>query len=508
MDRITAVQHDSVVQTLYSGRCGSSQALYFDYALAQARADVFFSLLFGGRIVCSAGMFFDSPIAIRVFGELFSNVRFTAVCERYDWCPLRLNSDNPFTHAQGIRNAKEYLLSRWRDPTKTFGLFREREDHFVIDSAQTIRDRKLAAARAVELDEYARLRNIYEPFLAEHRIPAAVLLPSSASEPQTGRETGMSGAAPALVSPVLTSQFAEWLRCILDYLNPPDRFVDMELLPYQTILSAFSPFAAVKSRTSGLNQDRVGNYDIPELCERNLEFERSVGSSPMMNDFHNRGPEIYQHYYALVNSWIEQDWHTTRHEAYGSATCLLSSNWEERQVFDFDAASKVHYLSDTRIDDSLRLTQERFGELDWSILFDVISDQRWAALIWKIRDATTREEAEAAADEIFDLLSVRITDFDFQSDKGRFSIRAKRITDVLSFTSTLTVCVENYGGSVLHMLGAAGVAVSSRARLKQPVTAGIVATVPGARWLHPRLSRRSLRTAIAPAARRLYSAGT
>lgn len=499
MNRSASLQHDTLVQTLYSGRCGSAQALYFDYALAQARADVFFSLLFGGRIVCSAGTFFDSPIAIRIFGELFSHERFKAVCESHQWHPLRLNTDNPQRVA-----AKDYLLSRWRDPKIAFGLFRETEVDFHL-APEKIAARKRAAAESVENGQYGRLEAIYEPFLAEHRVPRYDSVGDryperpSVTEPRTGAKHGNKDSTDARIPTILTTQFAAWLRSIMNYLSLPDCFVNMDADRYKTILSKFSPLAAVKKRTNTILNDRIGNYILDDLRNCNREFESVVGGSPLMNEFHKNGLRIYGHYYALVNNWIELDWHTTRHAAYGSSTCLLSSNWEARQVFDFDAASKIHYLLDTRIDDSLRLTQERFGELDWSILLDVVSDREWELLIWKIREATTTEEVAAAADKILNLLSRRITSFSFQSDKGRLSIRAKNITNIASHASAVAVCVAYFESSLTGLLGAAALtAFSALARLKQPFATGIAATVPGAMWLYQKLTGRALRTAVVP----------
>jgi hypothetical protein len=486
-------QHDTLVQTLYSGRCGAGNALYFDYALAQARADVFFSLLFGSRIICSAGTFFDSSIAIRVFGELFSNPRFMTLCEHYKWYPLHLNTDNPRRWA-----AKDYLLNRWRDPNIKLGLFREDEASFEAQLARGISDLKKTAADCIQSGQYARLKNTYEPFLADHEVPCYDEAPIPDAE-QSGLDAFVdtardrSRSSSAWISPILTNDFAEWLHSILDYLSLRDCFVNMDPDSYNNTLSKFSPLSAVQKRTDSLPHESSRNYALDELRELNRKFKSVVGDSPLMNAFHRHGPAIYGHYFPLINHWIEVDWHTTRHAAYTSSTCLLSSNWEARQLFDIDPRSKVHYWLDTTIDDSLRPTQEGFGELDWSLLLDVVSDPSWQSLIWKIRDAKSPEEVAAWSDQVLDLLSRRITSFDFQLVKGRLLIAAKTVT--ASAFGAAAVCTSHFDSTLAGLLGV-GVGIAAG----RPSGEVFVDAVLGALWqgIGRWRNDRRLRTAVVP----------
>jgi hypothetical protein len=225
----------------------------------------------------------------------------------------------------------------------------------------------------------------------------------------------------------------------------------------------------------------------------NRKFESAVGNSPLMNSFHHHGPVIYGHYFPLINHWIEVDWHTTRHAAYASSTCLLSSNWEARRLFDIDPRSKVHYWLDASIDDSLRLTQEGFGELDWSLLLDLVSDPSWQSLICRIRDASSPAEAAASSNQILDLLSRRITSFNFQLVKGRLLIAAKTVA--AGAFGAAAVCTSHFESTLTGLLGV-GVGVAAA----RPSGEVIVDTVLGALWqgLGRWRNDRRLRTAVVP----------
>jgi hypothetical protein len=492
-------QHDVVLQTLYSAQSRGNNALYFDYSLAQARADVFFSLLFGGKIICSAGMFFDSLIAIRIFGELFSDPRFNSLCQKHRWHPLKLNTDNP-----QLTDPKNYIIGRWENPEIKFGLFREGESDFISRLAVDMDALKKDAAECIRNDDYVKLRNIYEPFLIDYEIDDYL---QDFDAPKNGindtlPERTMRHAASARIAPLLTKEFSEWLQSIVEYLSLPDCFVSMDPDAYAKILSTFVPLISVKRRTEALTLERFGDYDINDLRERNKEFESLVGNTPTMNALHRIGLGIYGHYYPLVNHWIEMDWHATRHAAYLSSACVLSSNWEARQVFDFDATSKVHYLMDTRIDDTLRLSQEKFGELDWGILLDLIADSDWRSLIAKIKDASEAKDVAALTDQILNMLSKRITSFSFDSEKGRLSISAKHVRSLTGRGSALAaiLCTAHYQSSLEGLLGIAGLGLGAGllGSLNSPATTAIAGLVPGARWVCEQITRKQLRTAIVP----------
>jgi len=492
-----AWQHDNLLQTLYSGRCGEDNALHFDYALAQARADVFFSLLFGGRIVCSAGAFFDSAIAIRVFGELFSQANFKTLSEEYEWYPLCLNTDNPAPW-----RVKDYLISRWLNPEQTFGLFREREKGFEAEWSGRILEMRRAAADCVRDDQYDRLRNVYRPFLVPYEVPRYDYVRSlNDKRPDVSAAQCTQPPGSVLIQPILTEDFASWLRSIVEYLTNRDCFYSMDSGDYENTLTKFSPLSAIKSRTRELPRERVGDYDLFELQEMNHEFENTVGNNPMMGAFHQKGPGIYGHYYALINNWIEAEWHATRHAAYRSRVCLFSSNWEEREVFDFDAESKIHYLLNAHIDDSLRLSQEKFGELDWSLLLGLVSDQRWRSLIWDVRDAKTSDAIVKGCDQMLDMLAGRITDFSFQADKGCLSIMAKSVANVLGRASA-ALCTSHFQADLSVLMGPRHAHISSS--LTEQVAALSVARpierfiVSGTKWLYRPYIGRELRTVVSP----------
>jgi hypothetical protein len=479
------MQHDTIAQTLYSGRCGANNAPYFNYALAQARADVFFVLLFGGRISYSAASFFDSPIAIRIFGELFGDPRFSEICSRNDWLPLRLNTDNPRPWASAL----DYVLWRWRETAPKLNLFRENESGFDSPSPEETVALKSLMAEQLGAGQYARMQNTYQPFLAPHRLCVA---------------TGDTE-----VACILNEEFADWLHSILDYLQTPGCFVSMNEQDYTTKLSTFAPLAAVKRRAGNLPYEQLANFDRAEFQDCIESFEGVVGNSPLMNEFHTHGMRIFGSYFLLVNSWIEAEWHVTRHAAYSSSTCLLSSNWEERSVFDFDQKSRVHYMIDAFIDDSLQKTQERFGELDWTILLEMVSDTQWQRLIWKVRDARSSEEVDEAGLKILDLLAKRITSFTFDTKGGRVSISAKHLGKAMDSVSTAAVCLEAvettlHGllgtpsfGKMLHIPSVDG-AVAAVAEIGKSVKAMGAIMIPGVRYAHGLHTGRQLRTAVVP----------
>jgi hypothetical protein len=67
----------------------------------------------------------------------------------------------------------------------------------------------------------------------------------------------------------------------------------------------------------------------------------------------------YGYYYPLIDYWMEAEWHAVRHRTYGTDTCILSSDWHMREVFDFDRTSMVTYVADVTEDS--RPSAQQFG---------------------------------------------------------------------------------------------------------------------------------------------------
>jgi len=298
----------------------------------------------------------------------------------------------------------------------------------------------------------------------------------------------------------------------LIYLNSPGCFLSMDKETYEDKISPFSPFSAVESRTQTLPIDNLGNYFTEELKELNKEFKSIAGTSPLMNDFHVHGPDVYKHYFLLVNSWIESEWHMTRHAAYSSSNCLMSSNWLERSILDFDKNSRIYYQIDTRMDDSLRKTQERFGQLDSSLLLDVISDRRWRPLIQEIRSAQTLDEFTRASDKIFSILSNKITTFSFDNNGGHISITARKINSTIDLVSDVSTCLTAIERSLHDLFGVTTLAESLNAPgvdSALPYLSAVKATkvigskfLPALRWVNEQAVGHHLRYTVVP---RLYA---
>lgn len=113
-----------LVQSADSARYFVNHAFFFEYSLAQLRSDVFFSLAFGGQIALTAEKFMDSAGALRVFGELFSNVS-PAFCTEVGWFPLTLIGEGD----DYSPSFKKFIAKRWINPeNKAFALLREDDD--------------------------------------------------------------------------------------------------------------------------------------------------------------------------------------------------------------------------------------------------------------------------------------------------------------------------------------------------------------------------------------------
>jgi len=275
-------------------------------------------------------------------------------------------------------------------------------------------------------------------------------------------------------------------------------------------LQKFSPVDAVVKRTQNLADGKSGNYDKAELVRLNTEFNRMVNGSPLMNPYHIKGPKHYgAEYYPLINHWIEAEWHQTRQRMYNSNVCILSSDRRMRELFDFDKTSMVSYVSDAEIDDSLRVIQENFCEIDWGILIDVINDSKWLSLVDEIHNCPPTEALQRPSEKMLDLLSKKMTDFAFNNEKGKVAIIARN--------SARIAAVAGYGGVMakmhdqLHSLLGLGMGIGgalsvlpvadSAAKIASPL---LKYSVAGLRHIYDSHQKGELRRAVIPRGANVY----
>ena len=314
----------------------------------------------------------------------------------------------------------------------------------------------------------------------------------------------------AVYSPILEDpvKSAKGIEAILRYVDQHGCFHSMAKETYDDVLGGVSPLGAIRTRTTDIVKQAgpdardfaIGNFELDDLLESNKRFEELAGSQSQMNAFHVHGRGVYRHFFPLVRQWLEADWHGVRHKAYTSAACLYSTNWETRDVFDFDASSKAFYLEPGQIDDTLRLAQERFGEVDWGILLEIVSHDEWPLHILEIRSAKTEEAASAAAEALLNLLARRIVDFKFDVINGRLSINAKNAAGAAVCASVASVGLGHFESSLVFLAGAGtfGAAAGALgAAVKGASSAAVI--LLGARWASKHYLGRALRTAITPA---------
>jgi len=438
-------QHGVVIQTLYSGRCTSDSAPYFDYGLAQARSDIFFSLLFGGTINYSAGAFLDSPTAIRAFGELMSHPLFEATRLKVSWTPLRLHTDNP-AKWDGIR---AYVAGRWRDAAMRFALFREVDSDFKLESPLDTYDLRMQAADAIEGERSAThpglLPDALAPFLKAVRVAHHV----EGEPPRDGDGNIVTGGvSDAVYGPILkdADKSAIDIEAILRYVDGNACFHSMDGETHRDVLGGFPPRMAIRSRTDAIVRQvgpdakdfAIGRFELDDLIESNTRFEALASSESHMNALHIHG--------------------------------------------------------------SAGLAQERFGELDWGVLLEIVSLDEWPRHVLRIRSAQTKDAAFAAAEALLNLLAKRIVDFNFQLINGRLSASSKVAAGAAVCPTAASVCLGHFESSLVSLAGAGAFSAAASA-LAAAVKSASSATImlPGARWASERYVDRALRTAITPA---------
>ncbi len=484
-------QHNVLLQTLYSAKASGDKAFDFPYAIRQARSDVFFSLLFGGRIVASAGAFFDSPIAIKIFGELFTHPRVLSTCQSRDWKPLLLNTDGTEDLTPQM-----FLTRRWRNPDASFTLFRESDPYFSTGAPEEVLAMKEHASAYLERGEYLNFRDTLVPLFQSHDFRSA--LPGELRIHQTDA--------------ILGESVGDWFQSLMTYLKIEGTFLYRRHAPNPEELQKFSPMDAVTRRTHRLGEDAGGPYEKAELIRLNREFVKLTNNSPLMNPYHIHGPAHYgPEYYPLINHWIEAEWHQTRQRMYNSDVCILSSDRRMRELFDFDNASMVSYVSDAVIDDSLRVVQEDFCDIDWSILLDVVTDTQWLRLVDEIHASRSADALKRPSEEMLHLLSKKMTDFTFDHAEGKVSIIGRRLAKIAA--------VAGYGGvtAKLHdqlhsLLGLSlelGGAISTLMATDTVVKAAsplLKHSVAGLRHVYNAHQKGELRRAIIPNGANIYVA--
>ncbi len=502
--------HKVIIQNLYSRKADSSKAIQYTYTTAQARSDVFYSLLFGGQVCFSAGAFFDSPIAVQVFGELCSHPKFESFCQDYGWRPLWLNTDrlSDFPCNDSSKpSIVQFITARWRDPKLSFIFFREFEAGF--DDPAKMKEMKDNASAALEAEEYGGLADILAPLYEAHRIEHAIDFENirnqrSLIDEETAQERLDYSPEFATTPAILTNSTGKWLKGLVDYLTKYKALENREATKRPAALEDFRPMMSVLERTKRL-EGLSKQFSKEELDGLNSEFVRRFGDNiTTMNPIHKDGPTHYGHYYPIVDFWTEAEWHQVRHRMYGAETCILSSDWQIRDIGDFDPTSLATYVADLRIDDSLRVTQEGFGEASWDVLFSTITDTKWRSLLRQIRGESDRELQRKYADAILNLLASKFSDFHFEDDGGFVSINLKRASRIGS--------VAAYGGLVMKyhntlegLLGTplAIVAVSAAAPLSYIPSSNTAAPIfrpmlKGVKYLYGAYKGRQLRRAIVP----------
>lgn len=448
-------QHDIVLQSLYSGRAVGSSAIYYQDLISQARSDVFFSLVFGGRIMQSAGSFFDSAIAIRIFGELFSYPWFFDACNNYGWRPLLLNTDTP-DRPRPI----EFIGRRWRNENLDLTLFREFDLNFSL--GPTLQKKvayKTTAAELLERGEYGSFSDHLQHVRHDH-VLSAESISEFHTDSESATETTSSEVPPSILDKrtktypaLLTKDVGLWFDRILKYCSYPNTFNSGHDSINSDALKGFSPMRAIKLRTENLRKTAVGNLRKDELEELNLEFAAKIGVGGVMSPFHQQAPTHYRHYYPLIGQWVESEWHTARHMMYGADACVYSTSWTSKNIFDFDDKPLVSHLSETSVDDSPDIELGSFSEMSWDILFSLVSDSKWRTLIDELHSRHSIDEKKKIASSIIELVVKKMVDYEFISEKSRLIISTNKIAAIAAGTATYTGILAKFHTHIEQFLG-------------------------------------------------------
>lgn len=468
-------QHDVILQSLYSSKSFGDKALYFKRSLAQARADVFFALVFGATIKSSAASFLDSSIAIRVFGELFSHKDVDMICDDYNWVPLILNTDG----TEKI-SPENFLLKRWQNPNGKFAIFRE-FDNDDLDASLDSVELKKSASNCLSNGNFGTLNLVLQKLFEEYEVLHDELTSQPAIQSFLRCEA------------ILQDGAGYWFKNILSYLKRPGAFQTRLDVPNPTIINSFTPQDAIKRRSNSIGTELFGPYRKTTLLSLNEEFEKKLKGTAVMNPFFTEAQKHYGRYYPLIAHWVEADWHGLRHKMYGSATLVASSDWTLLDIFGFDNSSRVYYDSEDDIDDSLAVQHEDIIEFDWSSLFSIMKNTRWHDAIRSIKCG---ENIASNVELVFDLVARAQTSFTFSLEKDRVTIAAKRSAAIGTslgifghFHSTLPGLL----GTDLFGLFASAPAAAVLA--KDGISIAKVSS-PGLKYLHKHFLKMAMRRAV------------
>ena len=455
------LQRDIMLQSIYPSKSESLRPLFVQQALCQARSDVLMSLLFGGRIVTSAGAFFDSDIAVRIFGELLGHKDFGKISRDRSWQPLVLNTDL-FEPVTPLR----FVLERWRRPEARFGFFRE----FETGADRPPHEPHPVRSRLVEFLESGSDRfGDLDAAMADLWKPHYVL---NADLPYvTPRVT----THPA----VLCEGSGFWLRDIFRYLERAGNFRSRNDSPKPGALELFSPATFIARRTRKLTDPDL----IAELKPRNRAFIRKLAGRRVMNAFHIEGPKIYGHNYELISHWVETEWHAVRHVMYGSATLHLSSGRLRKDLLDRDPNQRVAHFHPMTIAEEPGAAPDSvaFADFDWSLLFGIVDSSRWHNLLENVREG---DDHDAAVRKMYDFIAGKMTDFSFDEKNGRVQVVSRKADRALGYAGLATVFHSD-------LFGLAGVMKSVG-----PIAKNM--TVPAFRTAHELYLERQLRKAVVP----------
>ena len=459
---LRGLQHDIMLQSIYPSKGESLRPLFLEQSLCQARSEVLMALLFGGRVVTSAGAFFDSDIAVRVFGELFAHKGFGRMRANRSWQPLVLNTDlpDPLTPLQ-------FVLERWRKPEARFGFFREfgggngqapHAEHPV--RARVVAFLESGSDKAGDLD--AAMAGLWEPFYLE------------------------AGHGPKTLTPhpaILREGSGFWLRDILAYLGEDGNFQCRGDVAVPGALDLFSPADFIAKRTAELADATLAG----ELADRNAAFIAALGGRRMMNSFHIEGPDIYGHDYELICHWIETEWHAVRHVMYDTATLRLSSSRLRKELLDRDPNQRIGHFHPMTVheDETVQPDAVGFADFDWGVLFGVIDSSTWHNLLEEVR---TGENGDGATRRLVEFVARKLTDFSFDEENGRVRVVARCLAQGLSYGGLASMFQS-------PLFGLTGLMASPVVR-----NAGTIAKVaaPALRVAHEKHLGHQLRKAIVP----------
>lgn len=429
MDRHRAgalVQRKVILQSLYSGRALLRNVAFFQVMLAQARTDVLKALIFGNTIVVSAESFYDSPIAIRIFGEIFDEIG-PDFCEKYGWAPLELHVET----RSAAETPAQFLIERWSNLGPYFHFFRASDES--IDP-KVREDFQRTAAQTLVDGSYDDLQDVMKPLcepyvLSDAGIGAAgrIPLPSISEYPSLLTRAAISNM-----------QFVE------NYLLRMKRFKHLGQSNFDATVKAFSQTDVIAQRGLGL----IDRAEREMLLSRNNEFARRFGTALPMSIFLREGPTVYGEQFDLARFWVEKDFHMKRLSPYDAVCCIAASDYEPKGIFDADTDLKEVFDRDDRLDDDGSTVVEEHFRFEWSVLKDLVASASWRGAISAIRKAKTQEQLDAAAERVLDVLKEKLVEFHVTSKKGVVSVQGPRLA---SFGALGLMGAGYVIANVLHM---------------------------------------------------------